>query len=222
MAGHQHRILTTHVGSLVRPPQLVPFLEDIEAGRTYDQSSYDTCLRESIAEVVRQQTDVGYFVGLDAGRRGRCFAEIDLMTILPLPPPGSRPSRAASASIKASNEQRLVVQHFDTLQPDAASLFAATFQQLVRIGQCRALEEKQIRPAGDKANREHSVGCPLRGPKSDGERVVVVVHQHGGLRKLFAHPRKRLARDARHFRRESRDKRIELLFGGRANLAGDP
>jgi len=57
---HIHnRILTTHVGSLVRPPNLVPFLEEIESERAYDQSAYDACLRESIAEVVRQQAEAG-------------------------------------------------------------------------------------------------------------------------------------------------------------------
>jgi 5-methyltetrahydropteroyltriglutamate--homocysteine methyltransferase len=54
-----NRILTTHVGSLVRPPKLVPFLEEIEAGRPYDQSAYDACLRESIGEVVGQQVEAG-------------------------------------------------------------------------------------------------------------------------------------------------------------------
>ncbi len=54
-----NRILTTHVGSLVRPPKLVPFLEEIEEGRPYDRSAYDACLNESIAEVVRQQVEAG-------------------------------------------------------------------------------------------------------------------------------------------------------------------
>jgi 5-methyltetrahydropteroyltriglutamate--homocysteine methyltransferase len=59
MASNQHRILTTHVGSLVRPPGLVAFLEEVEAGRPYDKSAYDACLRESIGEVVRQQAEAG-------------------------------------------------------------------------------------------------------------------------------------------------------------------
>jgi 5-methyltetrahydropteroyltriglutamate--homocysteine methyltransferase len=59
MATNQHRILTTHVGSLVRPPSLVAFLEEIEAERPYDQTAHDACLRESIAEVVRQQAEAG-------------------------------------------------------------------------------------------------------------------------------------------------------------------
>ena len=33
MAGHPDRILTTHVGSLVRPPELVEFLKRVEAGQ---------------------------------------------------------------------------------------------------------------------------------------------------------------------------------------------
>jgi len=59
MASHQNRILTTHVGSLVRPPQLVPFLKDIEAGHPYDRAAHAACLQESIAEVVRQQAEAG-------------------------------------------------------------------------------------------------------------------------------------------------------------------
>jgi len=59
MATNEHRILTTHVGSLVRPPKLVAFLEEIEGGRPYDESAHAACLRESIAEVVRQQAEAG-------------------------------------------------------------------------------------------------------------------------------------------------------------------
>jgi 5-methyltetrahydropteroyltriglutamate--homocysteine methyltransferase len=59
MANNQYRILTTHVGSLVRPPELIPFLEEIEAGRPYDKSAYDARLRDSIAEVVRLQAEAG-------------------------------------------------------------------------------------------------------------------------------------------------------------------
>jgi 5-methyltetrahydropteroyltriglutamate--homocysteine methyltransferase len=59
MATNQHRILTTHVGSLVRLPGLVTFLEDIDEGRPYDQSAYEACLRQSIAEVVQLQAEAG-------------------------------------------------------------------------------------------------------------------------------------------------------------------
>src|SRR5262249_11113424 len=36
-----NRILTTHVGSLVRPPQLVEFLHKIEDREPYDKAAYE-------------------------------------------------------------------------------------------------------------------------------------------------------------------------------------
>jgi 5-methyltetrahydropteroyltriglutamate--homocysteine methyltransferase len=59
MAVNQNRILTTHVGSLIRPPQLIPFLKEIEDGRSYDEAAFSECLRESVSDVVRQQSDAG-------------------------------------------------------------------------------------------------------------------------------------------------------------------
>jgi len=59
MASNPNRILTTHVGSLVRPPKLVAFLEEIEAGRPYAQAAHAACLRQCIADVVRQQAEAG-------------------------------------------------------------------------------------------------------------------------------------------------------------------
>ena len=54
MASYQHRILTTHVGSLVRPAKLVTFLQEIEEGRPYDESAHEATLKESIAEVEKE------------------------------------------------------------------------------------------------------------------------------------------------------------------------
>lgn len=53
------RILTTHVGSLIRPPKLIEFWRSIEDGKPYDEAAFEFCLTESIAEVVRQQAEVG-------------------------------------------------------------------------------------------------------------------------------------------------------------------
>jgi 5-methyltetrahydropteroyltriglutamate--homocysteine methyltransferase len=53
------RILTTHVGSLIRPPKLIEFWRAIEDGKPYDEAAFEACLTESVAEVVRQQADVG-------------------------------------------------------------------------------------------------------------------------------------------------------------------
>jgi len=59
------RILTTHVGSLIRPPALQDFLRAKQAGKPYDQKAYDKRLTDSVAEVVRQQADAGVDVPSD-------------------------------------------------------------------------------------------------------------------------------------------------------------
>jgi 5-methyltetrahydropteroyltriglutamate--homocysteine methyltransferase len=53
------RIYTTHVGSLVRPPRMVPFLEAMQAGLPYDKPEFAATLAESVREVVRLQATAG-------------------------------------------------------------------------------------------------------------------------------------------------------------------
>src|SRR5271166_2064454 len=75
MAGVTNRILTTHVGSLVRPPALVEFLHAIEDRRSYDQAAYEACLKQSIEEVVRRQAEAGIDVVSDGEfSKGRNWA----------------------------------------------------------------------------------------------------------------------------------------------------
>jgi len=59
MTTHTDRVLTTHVGSLVRPPELVDFLHAIDAGKPYDEAAYDERLSQAIRTVVRQQSEAG-------------------------------------------------------------------------------------------------------------------------------------------------------------------
>src|ERR1700686_1717508 len=49
------RILTTHVGSLIRPQALQDFLRARQSGKPYDEKAYQACLTSSVAEVVGQQ-----------------------------------------------------------------------------------------------------------------------------------------------------------------------
>jgi 5-methyltetrahydropteroyltriglutamate--homocysteine methyltransferase len=53
------RILTTHVGSLIRPTALQEFLRAKQAAKPYDQAAYQKCLTDSVAAVVRQQAETG-------------------------------------------------------------------------------------------------------------------------------------------------------------------
>jgi 5-methyltetrahydropteroyltriglutamate--homocysteine methyltransferase len=53
------RILTTHVGSLIRPQPLQEFLRAKQAGKPFDQGAYDKCLSDAVADVVRRQAEAG-------------------------------------------------------------------------------------------------------------------------------------------------------------------
>jgi len=59
------RILTTHVGSLIRPAALQEFLRARQGGKSYDETAYQKCLTDSVAEVVRQQAGIGVDVVSD-------------------------------------------------------------------------------------------------------------------------------------------------------------
>jgi 5-methyltetrahydropteroyltriglutamate--homocysteine methyltransferase len=65
MKRSHNRILTTHVGSLIRPPALQEFLRAKQGGKPYDEKAYADCLTGSVAEVVRQQAQVGIDVVSD-------------------------------------------------------------------------------------------------------------------------------------------------------------
>ena len=65
MSQNADRILTTHVGSLIRPPKLIEFWRAIEDGKPYDEAAFEACLTGSVAEVVRQQAEVGIDVVSD-------------------------------------------------------------------------------------------------------------------------------------------------------------
>jgi 5-methyltetrahydropteroyltriglutamate--homocysteine methyltransferase len=59
------RILTTHVGSLVRPPDLVQMLRAKESGQPYDQQGLAAQVRSAVAEVVHRQVEAGVDIPSD-------------------------------------------------------------------------------------------------------------------------------------------------------------
>jgi 5-methyltetrahydropteroyltriglutamate--homocysteine methyltransferase len=65
MRRSSERILTTHVGSLIRPDPLLPFIRAKQSGQPYDHQSYQECLAASVLEVVRQQATAGIDVPSD-------------------------------------------------------------------------------------------------------------------------------------------------------------
>ena len=53
------RFLTTHVGSLIRPPKITEYVEALAAHQPIDQPAFETDLRAAVSEVVRQQVQAG-------------------------------------------------------------------------------------------------------------------------------------------------------------------
>ena len=64
------RILTTHVGSLVRPAELVETLRAEQLGQDFDAAAFERSLTPAVAEVVRQQVDAGVDI-VDDGEYGK-------------------------------------------------------------------------------------------------------------------------------------------------------
>jgi 5-methyltetrahydropteroyltriglutamate--homocysteine methyltransferase len=67
------RILTTHVGSLIRPAALQDIMRAKQGGQAYDQAAYETCLAQSIADVVGRQAEIGVDVISD-GEFGKAIS----------------------------------------------------------------------------------------------------------------------------------------------------
>jgi len=53
------RILTTHVGSIIRPPQLTEAIQARQAGQRVDDATYQQTLKDSVADVVKRQSQAG-------------------------------------------------------------------------------------------------------------------------------------------------------------------
>ena len=59
MKRSSNRILTTHVGSLIRPPSLLELVRAREKDESANKAAYEQCLKESVTEVVRRQAQAG-------------------------------------------------------------------------------------------------------------------------------------------------------------------
>ena len=64
------RILTTHTGSLPRPPDLTELLEGLDTGTAVNPAAFDQRVRRAVADIVRQQVEAGVDVVSD-GEQGK-------------------------------------------------------------------------------------------------------------------------------------------------------
>jgi 5-methyltetrahydropteroyltriglutamate--homocysteine methyltransferase len=64
------RILTTHTGSLIRPPELLAFIAQMARGEDVDQAGYEQALKNAVADVVNKQVEAGIDV-INDGEMGK-------------------------------------------------------------------------------------------------------------------------------------------------------
>jgi 5-methyltetrahydropteroyltriglutamate--homocysteine methyltransferase len=67
------RILTSHVGSLIRPPELIEFLSAQQERRPVDEAAFAKCLTHSVADIVRRQAEAGIDI-VDDGEFGKTIS----------------------------------------------------------------------------------------------------------------------------------------------------
>jgi 5-methyltetrahydropteroyltriglutamate--homocysteine methyltransferase len=70
MKRSSERILTTHVGSLPRPPDLLAMIEAKERDAGFDANAFAARVKTAVSEVVRQQAESGVDIVGD-GEMGR-------------------------------------------------------------------------------------------------------------------------------------------------------
>src|SRR5215468_2172639 len=64
------RVLTTHVGSLPRPADLLDVVRAKEEGKPIDEKAHTARLREAVADIVKKQVDLGIDI-VDDGEYGK-------------------------------------------------------------------------------------------------------------------------------------------------------
>jgi 5-methyltetrahydropteroyltriglutamate--homocysteine methyltransferase len=64
------RILTTHTGSLPRPPDLIEMIRARENGEPVDEAAFQARVREAVFETVQKQIDAGIDIVSD-GEEGK-------------------------------------------------------------------------------------------------------------------------------------------------------
>lgn len=64
------RILTTHTGSLPRPPGLAELIREMEAGTLPDRAAFEAKVREAVFDAVRRQAEAGIDI-INDGEMGK-------------------------------------------------------------------------------------------------------------------------------------------------------
>ena len=108
------RILTTHTGSLPRPPDLVALLNSKELGESYDRAAFSGRVRRAILEIVRHQADAGIDI-VDDGEHSKvnwmAYARVRLSGLEEIDSPVSfrGPTRDSLAFPRAYEDMKVML-----------------------------------------------------------------------------------------------------------------
>jgi 5-methyltetrahydropteroyltriglutamate--homocysteine methyltransferase len=104
------RILTTHVGSLPRPPDLLAMIQAKERGEAVDNAVFDARVKSAVAEAVKRQAEAGIDIPAD-GEMGR-FGFIPYVNarLAGLEP---RPNQARTGGWANSREHRAFPEFYE-------------------------------------------------------------------------------------------------------------
>ena len=93
MKPSEERILTTHVGSLIRPAELLAAGEAAHGGRPGAEAAYSELLQSAVAEVVKKQTEAGIDIVNDGeyGKSSWSAYVLERMTVFERRPDQLRP-----------------------------------------------------------------------------------------------------------------------------------
>jgi len=161
------RILTTHVGSLIRPAALQDIMRAKQGDKPYDQAAYETCLKQSVADVVGRQAEIGVDVVSD-GEYGKAISwnqyvverlsGFELRTI----PPGYRPGTPGADRTRFKE----FYAELDVREPMANARMVACVGPVKYIGQAIVQRDIDNFKAALKGRKVEEAFMPVVAPSS--------------------------------------------------------
>ena len=161
------RILTTHVGSLIRPPALQEIMRAKQGGQSYDQAAYEACLKQSVADVVGRQAETGVDVVSD-GEFGKAISwnqyvverlsGFELRSI----PPGYRPGTPGADRTRFKE----FYAELDVREPMANAKMVACVGPVKYIGQAIVQRDIDNFKAALKDRKVEEAFMPVVAPSS--------------------------------------------------------
>jgi 5-methyltetrahydropteroyltriglutamate--homocysteine methyltransferase len=139
-----NRILTTHVGSLIRPPEVLAYLEAIDRGEEIDEAARAATLKRTVADVVRQQAEVGVDVVSDGE-----FGKVNWISYLCERVTGLqvREKPPGSAVMPPSRDR----QAFPDFYAEDDKQFANAIRRVMFIGERGLRQRRGITPKGPES-----------------------------------------------------------------------